>query len=291
LADGERAALNPNAPDLAMAKGSLAGLGAIDADVVVCPSPSSAATFEGASEFSFRASDQPVVSIRFGCDEAPFDPATDPALSAPFSAGAPTGRVDCRKALARRTSLALGPRTLLLATAPLDAEAGGRALVTAVSGLARDDVAVVVPAAGDRALPDEIKLLAIETPGKIAVFPESGPAADRQILAGADAVLLADGDNHSGRMAGHAMRYGALPLAPDSASYRDHLVDVDVASRTGTALLYQSADAYESISVVQRAAALRGNPDFWQDLQVRLMRSAPTWAATATLFESLCLSQ
>ncbi len=78
LSATERAALDPNAPDLAMAKGSLAGLGAIDADVVVFPSPSSARSFENAREFSFRASDQPVVSVRFGCDEAPHDPATDP---------------------------------------------------------------------------------------------------------------------------------------------------------------------------------------------------------------------
>jgi hypothetical protein len=290
LTSTERAALDPNAPDLAMAKGSLAGLGAIDADVVVFPSPSSARRFESAREFSFRASDQAVVSVRFGCDEAPCDPATDPALAAKFSLDAPAGKADCRKALARRTSLALGRRTLLVATAPLAIAEGGRALINAISNLVRSDVAFVVPGSGDRALVDEIKRIAIETPGKIAVYPDTGPSAERQILAGADVLLLADKDNYLARTAGRAMRYATLPLVPDCAAYADYMVDYDVASQTGNGLLYQPADPYEQVSVVLRAAGLRGNPDVWQPLQNRLMHAAPHWAATAALFEGLFLS-
>jgi starch synthase len=273
-----------------MAKGSLAGLGAIDADVVVFPSPSSARRFEGAREFSFRASDQAVVSVRFGCDEAPCDPATDPALAAGFSLDAPAGKANCRKALARRTSLALGRRTLLVATAPLAIAEGGRAIIDAILNLIRSDVAFVVPGIGERALVDEIKRIAIETPGKIAIYPETGPAAERQILAGADVLLLADKDNHLARTAGLAMRYGTLPLVPDCAAYADYMVDYDVASQTGNGLLYQPADTYEQVSVVLRAAGLRGNPDVWQPLQNRLMHAAPHWAATAALFEGLFLS-
>jgi hypothetical protein len=291
LSAAERAALDPNAPDLAMAKGSLAGLGAIDADVVVFPSPSSARSFEGAREFSFRASDQPVVAVRFGCDEAPCDPSTDPVLAARFSSDAPAGKADCRKALARRTSLALGRRTLLAATAPLAIAEGGRALIDAILSLVRSDVAFVVPGTGERALVDEIKRIAIETPGKIAVYPETGPAAERQILAGADVLLLADKDNHQARTASTAMRYATLPLVPDCSAYADYMVDYDVASQTGNSLLYRPNDAYEQVSVVLRAANLRGNPDVWQPLRNRLMRAAPHWAATAALFEGLCISQ
>ena len=273
-----------------MAKGSLAGLGAIDADVVVFPSPSSASAFATAREFSFRASDQAVVSIRLGCDEAPYDPSTDPALAATFSAEAPAGKGECRRSLARRTSLALGPRTLLVATAPLVAAEGGKQIIEALSSLIRTDVAFVIPATGERALVEEIKRIAIETPGKIAIYPEAEPASERQIWAGADAVLFADRDNHMARTAGLAKRYGGLPLVPDCAAYRDYVVDFDVASQTGDGLLYQPNDAYERTSVVARAAMLRGNPDVWQALQKRLLRAAPHWEATAARFESLCLS-
>jgi hypothetical protein len=290
LSPVERAALDCDAPDLAIAKGSLAGLGAVDADVVVFPSPSSAHRFETTPEFSFRASDQAVVSVRMGCDEAPYDPATDPALAASFSASSPSGKTDCRKALARRTQLALGRRTLLLATAPLAISDGGKLLIDTLGKLVRSDVAVVVPATSERALLDDVKRLAIETPGKIAVYPDSEPEAERQILAGADALLLADRDNPLARTAGLAMRYGAVPLAPDWAAYRDYVVDFDVGSRTGHGLLYLPDDPGERVSVVLRCAGLRSNPDIWRPLQESLMGAAPRWATTATRFEELFLS-
>jgi starch synthase len=290
LSAEERAALNCDAPDLAIAQGSLAGLGAVDADVVVFPSPSSARRFETAREFSFRASDQAVVAVRLGCDEAPHDPATDPALAASYSPASPAGKAECRRALARRTSLALGRRTLLLATAPLAVADGGRRIIDAIGRLVRSDVALVIPALGERSLVDEVKRIAIETPGKIAVYPDSVPEAERQILAGADAVLLADKDNHLARTAGLAMRYGTLPLAPDCAAYHDYIVDYDVATRTGHGLLYMADDAYEHVSVVLRCASLRSNPDVWRPLQQSLMQAAPRWASTAAQLEELCLS-
>jgi hypothetical protein len=290
LSGSERAALNCDAPDLAIANGSLAGLGAVDADVVVFPSPSSAQRFRSAREFSFRASDQAVVSVRMGCDEAPHDPTTDPELAANFSPESPAGKAECRKSLARRTSLALGRRTLLLATGPLAVADGGRTLIDTIRGVIRSDVAVVVPG-GERALVEEVKRIAIETPGKIAVLAGGSSAAERQLLAGADALLLADKDNHIARAAGLAMRYGTLPLVPDCAAYHDYIVDYDVASRTGHGLLYNPDDPYEHGSVISRCASLRSNPDVWRPLQQTLMQAAPRWASTAAQIEELCLSQ
>jgi glycogen synthase len=68
------------------------------------------------------------------------------------------------------------------------------------------------------------------------------------------------------------------------------MVDYDVASQTGNGLLYKREDSYERLSVVHRAAGLRANPDVWQPLQKSLMQSAPPWAATAALFESIWLT-
>jgi glycogen synthase len=178
-----------------------------------------------------------------------------------------------------------------LATTPLVPTLGGHAILDTLSNLVRSDVAVIVPAVGDRSLLDAVRRIAVETPGKLAVHPESSHAAERQILAGADAVLAADHPNHQARTAGLAMRYGTLPLVPDCAAYQDHVIDFDVDSRTGNGLLYQLGDAYEREAVVLRAAALRANVDVWRPLQTLLMQTAPRWEATAALIESLCLSQ
>jgi hypothetical protein len=290
LSSDERAELDPDNPAVAVASGMLVGLGAIEADVVILPCPSAAEAFRRARELAFRASDQPVTSIRFGCDELPHDPAIDPVLAATFSAEFPAGKQECRRALARRTSLAVGPRTLLLATGPLDPARGGREILETVSQLSRADVAIVFPAGGDRALGEQANVLAIRSPGKVSVFPEAGAEAERHILAAADAVLLADTGDLTGRAASLALRYGALPLAPDAGASGDFLPDYDVNSQTGCGLLYAPTDPWGGSGAIQRAAALRANLDIWQPLLCSLMRAAPRWSAAAASLEAICLT-
>jgi glycogen synthase len=287
LTSHERAALGPNAQLDALSSDSLAALGAAGADVVVVPSPSSRATLERDPALAARASDQPIVAVRFGCDEAPHDPSSDPALVAPYGPETPAGKAESRRALARRTSLALGPRTLLLTVAPLTAAKGGKALLEALARVVRLDVAVAIPAGGERALTDQVAVLGIEHPGKIAVVPDGGAAGARALLAGADALLLTDADDHTGRAAGLALRYGVLPLVPESGADADYLVDYDVASATGCALVYATAEPYQLEAVTRRALSLRADADAWQKLVKALMLSAPRWSSTAAMLEAL----
>jgi len=117
-----------------------------------------------------------------------------------------------------------------------------------------------------------------------------GWEAERQILAAADAVFLADAADMTGRPASLALRYGALPLAPDAGANGDYLVDRDVASRTGCGLLYAPADPWGGVGAIQRALALRTNVELWQPLLASLMRAAPRWSATAASLEAVCLT-
>jgi hypothetical protein len=285
LTAAERAALGPNAELEAIAAESLMTLGGVDADAVVVPSPSSRASLERDAALAARASDQPIVAVRLGCDEPPYDPASDGTLAATYSPETPAGKAQCRRALARRASLALGPRTLLLVTAPL-AGAPGVKLLEALGRLARLDVAIAVPAGGDRALTDRAAVLAIEHPGKVAVVGDASPG-DRTLLAGADALLLADADDHTGRVAGFALRYGAMPIAPEGGANSDYLVDHDPASATGCALLYSTIEPFEIEGAVRRALALRSNAEVWQAVVPSLMLAAPRWSGTVTALEAI----
>jgi hypothetical protein len=291
LSNEERSELDPGNSAVAASGGTLVGLGAIEADVVLLPCPSAAKAFGQASELAnVRASDQPVAALRFGCDELPYDPAVDPALAANFSAASPAGKQECRRALLRRASLSVGPRTLLLATGPLDPGRGGREILETIARIDHADVAVIFPAGGDRALVDQAHVLAMRSPGKIRVFPESGLEAERQILAAADAILLADASDLTGRPAGRALRYGVLPLAPDASADGDYLVDYDQASQTGCALLYSPDDPWGGLGATQRAIGLRGNSEIWQALLAALLTAAPRWSSTAASIEAVCLA-
>jgi hypothetical protein len=270
------------------APGSLAALGSLAANAIITPSPSAARAVESDPDLAARAADEPFVALRFGCDDPPHDPASDPALPANYSATASEGKLECRRALARRCSLALGPRTLLLATAPLRAEQGGDLILSALGRLDGYDVAVAIPAVGDPQLVDRANVLAIEHPGRVAVVGGDDPVEQRRIRAAADAILLGEGADRTGRTAGTALLYGTLPIAIDSGAARDYLVDYDPASATGSAILFAAPEPFAIEGAIRRAIALRADPDLWGSLVKSLFASAPRWASAAAIIEEVC---
>jgi hypothetical protein len=284
LPDDELQALH-EADDLG-AGSSLLARGLMAADAVAVPSPAAAAALERMAEFPVRASDQPLAIVRLGCDEPPNDPSSDPALAHHFSADNQAGKAENRKALGRSLSLAIGPRSLLCVTPPLEGP-GGAALLSALGQLAGLDVAVIVRAGPDRALNERAKVMAIENPGKIALHTGSGDSTQRELFGAADAAVFLDAGDLTGRSAGLALRYGALPIAPDGGAFGDFLVDYDPASATGTALLYAPGDAFELLGSLRRGLALRADGPAWGSLVSALMRSAPRWATAAAILDSL----
>jgi hypothetical protein len=266
---------------------SLLTRGLISSDALVVPSPSAAATLERHPALAALASDQPIAVVRMGCDDAPHDPQSDPAISSHFSQENIAGKAECRKALARRLSLAVGPRTLLVATAPLEHGRESQAVLAALSQLSGLDVSVIVRTGPDRALAEKAKLLAIQNPGKIAVVAEGDAVAGRELLAATDALLLGTEGDLTGRTAGLALRYGALPIAPDAGAFADFLVDYDPGSGTGTALLYGSGSSFEVLGALRRAIGLRAHGERWSILPPALMRNAPRWSSAASRFETL----
>jgi hypothetical protein len=270
--------------------GSLAALGSLSANAILAPSPSAARAVESDPGLAARAADEPFVALRFGSDDPPHDPASDPALPASYSASSLDGKLECRRALARRCALALGPRTLLVSTGPLRANGNAEAILAALARLDGYDVSVAIPASGDPELVDRAQVLAIEHPGRIAVVAEDDPAEERRIRAASDAILLGDPDDRTGRAAGTALLYGTLPITVETGAARDYLVDYDPRSATGTAILFKTGGAFEIESAIRRAIALRSDANLWPALVKGLFNSAPRWASTAAIVEEVCAS-
>jgi hypothetical protein len=266
---------------------SLVALGSLAANAIIAPSPSAARATENDPGLAARASDEPFVPVRFGCDDPPNDPASDPALPANYTAAALSGKAECRKALARRCSLALGPRTLLASVGPLHRDEGAEGILAGIERLGAFDVVTVIVPRGDSELIDQARLLAIQHPGRIALLGGADAAEERLARAAADATILGDDHDRAGHSAGLALLYGTLPIAPDTGANHDYLVDYDRASQTGHAVLYSSATAFEIESAVRRAIALRAEADLWPTLVKGLFDSAPRWATSAAAVEAI----
>ena len=223
---------------------SLLALGSLSANAIIAPSSSAARAVESDPALASRASDEPFVAIRFGCDDPLHDPASDHTLPANYSAASLDGKAECRRALARRGSLALGPRTLLLATTPLLRRPGWRGDPRGAGAprriRRRGGDPVRAATASWSSAPTSWRS---STRAASRVVGDDDPAEERRIRAAADAILLGDPDDRTGRAAGTALLYGTLPIAVDAAASRDFLVDYDPRSATGSAILFQGLGA------------------------------------------------
>ena len=266
---------------------SLVALGSLAANAIFAPSPSAARANENDPALASRASDEPFVAVRFGCDDPPHDPASDPALPAHYSAAALSGKAECRRGRARRGALARGAPPRRHTVGPLHRDEGAEAILAGVERLAPYDVVTLIAPRGDQDLVERARLLAIQHPGRIALLSGAEAADDRAARAAADAILLGDDHDQAGRTAGLALLYGTLPLAPDTGANRDYLVDLDERSATGHALLYDRATPFEIESAVRRAIAVRADGDLWTGLVKALFASAPRWSSTAAAVDEL----
>ena len=224
------------------------------------------------------------IAVRFGCDDPPNDPATDPALPANFSAAT----------LSRQGRVPARPRAPLLAGArPANAAADDRARFTRDGGAdailgGHRAAGAVRRRDGDRPARRRPRWSSARACSRSAARARRAavPGVERRRRAAcargaADAILLGDDHDRTGRAAGLALLYGTLPIAPDVGANHDYLVDYDPRSRTGHAILYSDATPFEIESAVRRAITLRADGDVWTPLVKALLASAPRWSAAA----------
>ena len=206
------------------------------------------------------------------------------APRASYSASALSGKAECRRALARRCSLALGPAHAAAHRRPAPPRRGRRGdprRRRAARAVRRRDRH---RAARRPDLVERARLLAIQHPGRVALLPGAEPGDERFAARGAaDAILLGDDHDQAGRAAGLALalrdaadraRHGRQPRLPRRSTTS--------ARRTGHALLYGAATPFEIESAVRRAiAAARRRRHLDGRSCESLLASAPRWAQTA----------
>ncbi|HEX5099960.1 MAG TPA: glycogen/starch synthase [Polyangiaceae bacterium] len=263
------------------------------ARIVVCPSPSYAATFSdaatsGALASTFAALAEPVVGVTSGLDYATYNPATDPALEARYDAEESDAKARTKGVVQRELRLELDiARPLVLFAAPLDAEHGADVVLEALTDLLRHPISIVVAATAPGTLDAGFRAAAAEYPGSVAFVEARDAALVRRLHAAADLALVVprDAPCELGQLV--AQRYGAIPVAYAAGTALDTVVDVDAALETGTGFLFDRPERIELVGAVERALAGMATPDAWVRLRRRVMRLDLGWDRPARRYAQL----
>ncbi len=263
--------------------------GLVGASQATTVSPTFAVELAGPPEESFGLGDvirsltPPLAGILNGIDAASWDPAADPLLPAPFSAGDLDGRAAARAALLKRASLDDG--TLFGNVGRVSAQKGYPILDAAIDELVAEGFRFVQVGSGD--LDPMVDAWVQRHPAAVAHFEFADDLA-RLTFGGADAYLMPSRFEPSGLGQLYAMRYGCPPVVRLTGGLADTVVDVDEDPGAGTGIGFRPYLPAEAAKSIRRAMRYReAFPELWAGMQKRGMTEDLSWARRAGEYVAL----
>ncbi|HXE58678.1 MAG TPA: glycogen synthase [Gemmatimonadales bacterium] len=198
------------------------------------------------------------VGIVNGIDQAVWNPATDPQITARYTADDLSGKRKCKAALQRTFGLPQRGRIPLFAmTARMTAQKGFD-LILENPGYFALDAQFVFLGSGEPRYEAALTDLAARAPGRIAVQLEFTDRLEHRIMAGADLCLMPSQYEPCGLTQMRAQRYGTIPVARRVGGLADTIED------GVTGFLFDAYTPDDFLGAVTRAVDMYADQPGWQ---------------------------
>ena len=269
---------------------SLLKAGIVDATVITTVSRRYAEEIQTpAFGFGFdgilRARAGDLVGILNGIDVREWDPARDPFLPAPFSAGDLSGKRAATRAVLQRYSLpadeAALARPLVGMVSRMVDQKGFDLIAAAREDLTGLDAAFVVLGTGDPAYQDMWRALAARHPDRIGARIGFDESLAHLIEGGADIFLMPSRFEPCGLNQMYSMRYGTVPVVHGVGGLADTVIDGE------TGVVFADDTPAALAGALTRALTLFGDRRAWQALQLAGMRRDFSWDSSAREYVKL----
>jgi starch synthase len=244
-----------------------------------------------------RGSD--VSGIINGIDDAVWNPATDSALPARYSAEQLQGKAQCKAALQSEFGLVVDDRAPVLAlVSRLTPQKGLDLVLAALPEIVRQGAQLVVQGTGDAALESAFQSAAGAHPGALGLHLGYDENRAHRIIGGADMILVPSRFEPCGLTQLYGLRYGSVPLVRRVGGLADTVVDASgeaIGVGHATGFSFEAATPGALQGCIERALAAYGQPPLWQALMQRGMAQQWSWDGPASqymaLYEQACQSR
>lgn len=230
-----------------------------------------------------RAREWKLSGILNGIDTEDYNPATDPAIAASYSADDPAGKPEDKRALQELLSLPQEPDTPLITMVSRLVPHKGLDLVKYVlDELLQEDVQFAVLGSGDWTYENFFREVQSRHPDKFCFYEGFHPEVARKFYAGADIFLMPSKSEPCGLSQMLACRYGTLPVVRETGGLKDSIHDCG--DGEGNGFTFKTYNANDMLYAIHRALGAYANKNDWPLLVERALRCDFSWGQSANAY-------
>ncbi|MEM6439745.1 MAG: glycogen synthase GlgA [Pseudomonadota bacterium] len=225
-----------------------------------------------------------------GIDEAVWNPASDPALPAAFSARDLSGKAACRAALRERFGLRATDGPIFIVVSRMTRQKGLDLLLDALPTLLAEGGALALLGSGDVDLEAGFAAAARDHPGRVSCVVGYDEPLAHLMQGGGDAILVPSRFEPCGLTQLIGLRYGAIPVVARTGGLGDTVIDANPAALAvgaATGVVHAPGRGDALAEAIRRTCALHRDDAAWAGLRRAAMRHPVGWGPSAARYAAL----
>lgn len=216
-----------------------------------------------------------------GLDYGLWNPASDKAIAASYSATSPEGKEKCKKALQKEMGLPQTDAMLVSFVGRLAMQKGLDIMVPALQRLISGKIQFVMLGTGDVHYHRVLSVLAKRFPKNFALCLDFDNDLAHRIYAGSDLFLMPSQYEPCGLGQMIAFSYGAVPVVNKVGGLMDTVSEYSPHRKTGTGFLLEDYSSAALEKALRKAMGIYGKRSRFRELSVRCMRQRFSWQKSA----------
>lgn len=231
-----------------------------------------------------RRNEGKLVGILNGIDVLSYDPASDKALFANFTAESLDNKAVCKAELQKMLGLPVKDVPIIAMISRLVSHKGLELVKTVAEDILHEDVQFVLLGTGDFAYEEYFKDLGIRYEGKASINIAFNGDLSRKIYSGADMFLMPSVSEPCGLSQMIASRYATVPIVRETGGLYDSIKPYGTG---GNGFTFSSCNAYDMLYVIHEALDLYKKNDEWKALMRKAATTDFSWARSANDYKDL----